>query len=886
MKRAPTTSRPRFPSPPDEATQVRWQSYPALLRSITAAVAVGGNLPDLLNGVLSDLITGLDVACGAVWLAGSHAHLHLSPSVLSKLKDVTPHDRTYLWTDGAERPETSLPDALLQALRADDIRAALILPLTSEGRVIGRLMLGAHEPRSWGQADLAAASLCARQLAIAADQMNLIRQVALPGESELPSNLHPLAMREQRARQLETLNEVARSLTSTLELDPLLNKILESAVDLLGGEAGSLLLVDERSGEMIFQVSVGPVAQNLIGTRLPPGKGLAGKAVDTRRPVLVNDVRQSKEWFQKTDQLTGFSTEAMIVVPMQVKDRVIGVIEVINKYEGGDFTSEDQQMLTALASQAAVALDNARLFEAERRRRQELESLRQASLQVTSSLELQPVLEAILEHALQLVAGDRAHIYLYENDQLTTGALRRSGETQSASPTRMDMEDLVRSIARRGQQIVLPADGQRARNDLPSDILGNGAFVGLPLRKGDQVLGVMSITFDEPQSMDEDQLRVLELLADQAAVALENARLFEALQARLHELSVFSEAGAGLRDAETLKEMGPLLATHAASMVQADTVLVYVMDSDQERMVLVGSSGIEPEVGELEWELKDDPLSETLRTGSLHYLHNLDTAPLTVHKQIPEDLRPAMCIPIRTTRGNVVGAFLVARRRAPAETTSFSPEEQRLLKTLAGIAGNALMRARSHEELESAYIQTVLSLANAVDARDSYTNDHSQRLAILAEATAIELGCSEEEIQAIHWGALLHDIGKIGVPDDVLSKPGPLTREEWRVMKKHPEIGAHIVAPLKRLTSVVPIILAHQEKYDGTGYPHGLRGEEIPLPARILAVVDAYSAITDERVYRSARSPEAALAEIKACTGTQFDPKVVEAFMRVIEEPW
>jgi len=130
----------------------------------------------------------------------------------------------------------------------------------------------------------------------------------------------------------------------------------------------------------------------------------------------------------------------------------------------------------------------------------------------------------------------------------------------------------------------------------------------------------------------------------------------------------------------------------------------------------------------------------------------------------------------------------------------------------------------------------------------------------------------------------LHDIGKIGVPDEILNKPGPLTEEEWTVMKKHPVIGAEIVAPVKYLTPVAPIILSHHEKHDGSGYPSGLKGKEIPLGSRIVSVVDAYVAIRDKRVYSDSHSHDEAITEIRRCNGTQFDPEVVDVFCRTISE--
>jgi putative nucleotidyltransferase with HDIG domain len=243
----------------------------------------------------------------------------------------------------------------------------------------------------------------------------------------------------------------------------------------------------------------------------------------------------------------------------------------------------------------------------------------------------------------------------------------------------------------------------------------------------------------------------------------------------------------------------------------------------------------------------------------------------------------SLCLAPLRVGEELIGLLLLGETRSLAREP-FDADKLRLTTAIADQAASALHRTRLHAELEEAYVQTVLALANAMDARDTYTSNHSQRLAAWAEATARHLGCDEGEIEAIRWAALLHDIGKIGVPDEILRKPGPLSEAEWAVMKRHPEIGAEIIAPVKKLARVSPIVRAHQEKYDGRGYPDGLKGEAIPLGARILAVVDAYGAIIDERPYKKARSHEEAVAELRRCAGTHFDPEVVEAFLEVVRE--
>jgi response regulator RpfG family c-di-GMP phosphodiesterase len=192
--------------------------------------------------------------------------------------------------------------------------------------------------------------------------------------------------------------------------------------------------------------------------------------------------------------------------------------------------------------------------------------------------------------------------------------------------------------------------------------------------------------------------------------------------------------------------------------------------------------------------------------------------------------------------------------------------------------------AEQARELEDLFVDALLSLANAVEARDDYTGNHVGRVARRAVATGREMGLAGDELRHLWVGALLHDIGKIAVPDEILRKPARLTDAEYEVMKRHPEIGAAIMSRSAFLRPALPAVLHHQERWDGAGYPAGLRGEAISLQGRIIAVVDTFDAIVSSRPYRPGRPPEAALAEIERCSGTQFDPAVVAAFRRALEK--
>jgi HD-GYP domain-containing protein (c-di-GMP phosphodiesterase class II) len=202
-----------------------------------------------------------------------------------------------------------------------------------------------------------------------------------------------------------------------------------------------------------------------------------------------------------------------------------------------------------------------------------------------------------------------------------------------------------------------------------------------------------------------------------------------------------------------------------------------------------------------------------------------------------------------------------------------------LATLIADQAASAIYRVRLTDRLKENQLETVLALAKTIEARDNYTGGHSDRMTELAVQTAARLNCSYDEVQSVRWASLLHDIGKISIPDEILHKPGPLNVDEWELVKSHPLKGAEIVLMASNLEHVAVLVLAHHEKYDGSGYPYQLEQQRIPTGARILAVVDAYSAMTDGRVYRKPITHVDAIEELRRCSGSHFDPAVVDAFI-------
>jgi putative nucleotidyltransferase with HDIG domain len=240
----------------------------------------------------------------------------------------------------------------------------------------------------------------------------------------------------------------------------------------------------------------------------------------------------------------------------------------------------------------------------------------------------------------------------------------------------------------------------------------------------------------------------------------------------------------------------------------------------------------------------------------------------------------AVCVPLHAADG-VIGAIAVGSRDPNAR---FTGDDVRLLSTIANHLTVAIGNTELYASLQEAYLSTVRSLAAAVDAKEPYMRGHSERVAIFSRATAERLGLSHEQRTALEMAAYLHDIGKIGISGQILRKPGPLDADETATMRHHPLIGANILRPVTFPWSIAPVVRHHHEHFDGTGYPAGLRGDEIPLLARVLSVADAYEAMVADRPYRRSLTQEGAIAELRRCAGTDFDPRVVEALIAVLRD--
>jgi len=448
---------------------------------------------------------------------------------------------------------------------------------------------------------------------------------------------------QQRAQQLSTLNEITRQLTSTLELEPLLKNILENAVKILNCEAASLLLVDEQTGELVSQVTAGPVAAGLVGQRLPQGTGIAGRAVQTRAPIIENQAQRAPDW-SNTDSQSGFIARTLLAVPLQAKDRVLGVLEMINRRDGLPFVEEDQALLTAFAGQAAVAMENARLYTLTDQelaaRVEELSVMQRIDRELNASLEMDRAMRITLDWALRQSQAEAGLIGMLGEDSLRVMA-QQGYDDQLASLTDQTMKlDLpsMRAAVQSGQpqRLQIPEAGGGLLPSARSQLV-------IPIRRETQVIGLLLLESGSDAPVD---LAFLNRLSDHAAIAISNAQLYgEVERANLAKSEFVSFVAHELKNPMTsIKGYTELLAAGAVGQInEMQTNFLRTIHSNVERMSTLVSDlndNSKIEVGRLRLEFKATDLAEVVDEVVRSTRRQLEEKKQTLDLHVSQDLPP------------------------------------------------------------------------------------------------------------------------------------------------------------------------------------------------------------------------------------------------------
>jgi HD-GYP domain-containing protein (c-di-GMP phosphodiesterase class II)/putative methionine-R-sulfoxide reductase with GAF domain len=626
--------------------------------------------------------------------------------------------------------------------------------------------------------------------------------------------------------------------------------------------------------------------------------------IKSKKPLRLKDVQKTRG--VKPIMVGEMEpTRSILSVPLLAQDKIIGVLSAQSR-EPDVYSVEDQIFMETLASEAAVAFENARLFEEIRRRLAELESLSQVSVFLTSAIGLQPLLENILASARNAIpAAEKGTILLTEPD----GALRLHAMSGYADSRLIDLvvpdqKGYVSRVAR--EQIPIKIDDAHAEYEIPQngtieeiDAVQSG--IAAPLIVKGKMIGVISLdNTSRKTAFTGSDLRLLVTFASSAAVAIENVRLFSETQQRLHRLSALHSIDAVIGASVDMHVTLNIVLENVMSELKADAAAVLLFNPLTRMLEYAAGRGFrvhsieglrlrlgEGLAGQSALQRRAINIADLQQANELeqvmeHPISGSTSLPLQYLEE--ENFVAYHAIPL-IAKGQIQGVLEIFRR-TPMQVDQ---DWMNFFEMLAGQTAIAIDNGRLFEnlqhtnlELTLAYDATIQGWSQALELRDEETEGHTRRVTDLTLRLIQALGVEEVEIEHARRGSLLHDIGKIAVPDSILLKCGPLDEHEWNVMRQHPQFAYNLLYPIVYLRPALHIPYCHHEKWDGSGYPRGLKGEEIPMVARIFTIVDVYDALISNRPYRLAWTPENALEYIREQSGKHFDPRVVKAFLALM----
>jgi signal transduction histidine kinase len=457
---------------------------------------------------------------------------------------------------------------------------------------------------------------------------------------------------QQRAHQLTTLNDITRQLTSTLDQEPLLQYILDNSVNILNCEAGTLFLMDEQTGDLIFQVAVSPVPVKLLGQRVPAGQGIVGRAVQLRAPVIENDAKRSNSHYEGTDKQTGYTSRSLLAVPMQFKDRVLGVIEVINRRDGLPFVKDDQNILTAFAGQAAVAIENARLLASTDQeltaRVEELQVMGRIVRELNASLEVNRAMRITLEWAMRRSNAEAGLIGMIEDEKLLIMAQQGYDDVLPEGDTpQLPLELPAFRLAIDSGQ---PSQVSLLNNGSKGILTAAHTQIIVPIRREIQVIGLLLL---ESTSDSLTNLAFLNNLSDSAAIAISNAQLYDEIQRANEAKSEFvSFVAHELKNPMTsIKGYSELLAAGSVGPInEMQANFLGTIRSNVERMSALVSDlndNAKIEAGRLRLDYKPVEVPDVIDDVVRSTKRQVDDKHQAVDVQLPEQLPPVWADRIR-----------------------------------------------------------------------------------------------------------------------------------------------------------------------------------------------------------------------------------------------
>jgi diguanylate cyclase (GGDEF)-like protein/putative nucleotidyltransferase with HDIG domain len=781
-------------------------------------------------------------------------------------------------------------------LKDEGLRTIIVVGLQVHEKSYGALILGFRRTRNFEPQELRVALAVGSQVSVAVENWSLNRAA------------------NRRDEELRILHRVGEAMRATFDMSAQMEILRRELTGLIGGTNFGLALQDSPEGPLDVVVPFegsGPQGTVQGG----PASSLAVYVQRTRQPLLVpSDVQGVARQLELAPMNPQIKT--WCGVPLHFSDGSMGVLALADMEREYVINKSQFELVQVLAQEAAGAVENARLFKREQRRASHLALLNELGRKASSVLNPQELLPKICRQIRNDFGYDLARIEMKDpaSEELVVEA--EAGYGQELLGRRIRMGEGLSGVAADSGEPVL---ANSVVKELRYVALHPGirSALSLPLKYREDLLGVLSLESRHAYAFSQQDVLTLRTLADQLAIALHNAHAYQhALEQAITDGLTGLKTHRFFMEALDREWRRSTRSGHVFSVIMIDldgfkqvndrhghlegdkvlTAVAHLLNDRVRQSNIVARYGGDefaimlPETRTEQAETLAERLRASIEADRYLAAHRVTAsfgiATFPVHSPTQEEILRVADYGMYLAKHEHGNCVRVASLTVASAEVALGVTMKRMSFATGPEAFDHYLKRFQGDMLNPSLLDAVTALARTVDAKDPWTQGHSDQVSRFAAQIARQIGLSDAEIEEVRLGGILHDIGKIGVPDSVLNKASRLTLEEYDQMKKHAPLGAEILEPLKRVKAIERIrgmVRHHHEMVDGKGYPDNLRGEKIPLGARIITVADCYDAMVSARAYKNGRSVDEALEELHRCRGTQFDPDIVEAFTRSLE---
>lgn len=769
-----------------------------------------------------------------------------------------------------------LPDAQADPIfekwdGTENIRGWMGIPMISQEKIVGFINIDSHKVNAFSERDATLMQTFANSAAVAVQNARLY--------------LDALRASERRAVLHSVSQEVVQF---TQDLEQLYQSIHKAAEKLMPCDVFMITLKNEATDESVFVYTIENGKRYSLDNR-PTKDGLSGMVINQGKSVIMrNDLELEEKGFPRFGSPK--HVRSLIAVPMHSGNRITGMISA-QSYLTDSYEIEEQSLLEMLATHAATAIENTRLYNETQRRLKEMETINRLSSALRTTQSQTEMCRLLLDETLNLLNASSGSVWVYSPATNTINLRTAKGVDAKLNRTQLEAgEGIVGHVFSTSKFYTttdMKNDPQLSKENRAALREGFGG-AGIPIYSTAGILGVLIVQIDSSRRI-EDHISLLATLAEIAGNAIHRADLFDQSQDQVHKLTTLRDIDSAIASSTDLRVTLNILMDHALRHLKVDAVDILLYHPELQSLSYLCSAGFNtPSPTRPLVRVGEGLTGQAVMEGRIVQIPNLRETteatrnPLFMH----EGFVTYIGVPL-IVKGQVKGLFEIFRR------SQISPDHEwmQFMHTLAGQAAIAIDNSqlfdnlqRSNQEIRQAYDTTLEGWAKALELRDRETEGHTRRVTDLTMQLAQFMNIGEDELVNINRGVLLHDIGKMGVPDHILRKTGSLTDTEWTEMRKHPQYAYDLLSPIPYLRPALDIPYCHHEHWDGSGYPRGLKGTQIPLSARIFSIVDIWDALLSDRPYRKAWPREKVVEYLKELSGKQLDPNVVTAFMDMIGE--